>query len=342
VIPAGVMNPFHTHKADDTVTLPAGDVPDLHAHALAKCRESLALARRAGTSAGLLVVGEAGGGKSHLIAQLRGQLAGDPAAVLAAVRLGKAYAGRLWRHLRERLVEELLLPYTAWGQAGNGLLRVLRNRFPEWRDDADLTPHLEEFAQAIPIDYNLSRVLPRLAGPKRTRLAQDWLRGKQLGEKDLQYLGLPPVFPSEQEQEVQAQDVVLSLLRLAGERTSVFLCFDEVEAIQAGSWDAAALRQFTTLATSVLAEPGPRVVVTCVRPRLLTEILKAVESSNVQKIRQDSTSIYPLDLDEAKRVVAARLDAEPTCRAAREARPAEPYWPLGEAFLAATFGQNPR
>jgi hypothetical protein len=134
----------------------------------------------------------------------------------------------------------------------------------------------------------------------------------------------------------------MSLLRLAGDRTALMVCFDEVEAIQAGTWDTAVLRQFTTLATSLLAEPGPRVVVTCVRPRLLTEMVKAVESSNVQKIRQDSATIYPLELDEAKRVVAARLDAEPTCRAARAARPAEPYWPLGEAFVEATFARLPR
>ena len=77
-----VRNPFHTHKADDTVTLPAGDVPELHADALAKCGEALNKARHTGHSAGLLVVGEAGSGKSHMVAQLRQRFADDPKVLL--------------------------------------------------------------------------------------------------------------------------------------------------------------------------------------------------------------------------------------------------------------------
>lgn len=360
MIPAALQNPFHTHKADDTVTLPAGDVPELHAHVLAKCYGALAQARRTNTSVGLLVVGEAGSGKSHLIAQLRSNLTGDPMAALCAIRLGKAYAGRLWRHLRERLVEELLRPYVRQEHGANGLLRILRNRFPKWAANAqgpsgalmdwlvgrsahaDLTPSLDEYARGCSLDYNLVQVLPRVAIPDLTRVAHDWLQGKQLGAKDLHRLGLPPVFPSEQEQEAQAQEVVLSFLRLAGEQTNLVLCFDEVEAIQSGTWDAAVLRQFTTLATTLLAEVGPRIIITCVRPRLLNEITKAVELSNVQKIGQEQTTIPHLSREQTVRVAVSRLDAEPSCTAARLQHPGDPCWPLGQKFVTGLFDRNPR
>jgi len=132
-IPAELKNPFHTHKADDTVTIPAGDVPELHAEVKTKFREALVSTRETGHSVGLLVTGEAGSGKSHLLAQLRHQLAADPLAAFAVVRLRGAHAGRLWRHLREKLVEELFRQYPGPGHPGaNGFLRILRNRFPKW------------------------------------------------------------------------------------------------------------------------------------------------------------------------------------------------------------------
>src|SRR5438132_10263160 len=99
-----MRNPFHTHKADDTVTIPAGDVPELHADVVRRVREAVTSTRLTGHSVGLLVTGEAGSGKSHLLAQLRQQFAADPLAVFVAIRLGGGHAGRLWRHLREKRV----------------------------------------------------------------------------------------------------------------------------------------------------------------------------------------------------------------------------------------------
>src|SRR5262249_23690518 len=141
--------------------------------------------------------------------------------------------------------------------AGNsGLLRILRNRFPTWAATAEGTaggllgwllgrprsaesiePFLDQFAQTCAIDYGMQKVLPRLADAGLTTLAHAWLRGDQLGESDLARLGLPRQSPTEHEQETNAREVVLSLFRLAGNKTTLFVCFDEVEALQAGAGD---------------------------------------------------------------------------------------------------------
>jgi len=113
-----------------------------------------------------------------------------------------------------------------------------------------------------------------------------------------------------------------------------------VEAIQAGTWDASVLRQFATLATDLLAQPGPRAVVTFVRPTLLAEVQKAVDISNRQKAFPDQSTIPPLSWEQAVQVVRFRLDAEPSCRAARQLRPGELDWPVGRRFLEETFHQN--
>jgi hypothetical protein len=353
-------NPFLTQKLDHTLSVPPGDVPELHTRVLEKCRTALAQARQSNQSIGLLVVGETGSGKSHLIAQLRRPLVNDPQVVLAVIPLRGAYQGRLWRHLRERLVNELFQEYPGRTDRLSGLLRILGNRFPKWaagRDSSqgildlllgrnprndNLPAALGAFAHSCELDYGLQKVLPQLFNPQLTNCVQDWLRGKILGNEDLTALGLPPVFPSEQEQETNARDVVLSLFRLAGEATSLFVCFDEVEAIQAGNQDATTFRQFTTLATDLLAQPGPRVVATFIRPETQMAVKKAVDKSNLDKMSQDMATLPPLAWEHVIRLTTSRLEAQPHCRDARREHPDETVWPLAPSFVQRLFDQNKR
>lgn len=361
MIPPGLRNPFLVQKVDDTVHVPAGNVPELHAGALAKCSHALEQSRVTGQSIGLLISGEAGSGKSHMIAQLRSQLVSEADTVLVAIPLRGAYSGRLWRHLREQLVPELLRQYPPGKHGGNGLLRILRNRFPQWattaetthgglltwlvgrsRSSGDLQPFLDQFAQTCTFDYGLQKVLPRLAAPELTSLAHAWLRGQLLGGEDLDRLGLPRAFPTDQEQEANAREVILSFFRLAGDLTTLLICFDEIEALQAGVGDAEVLRQFTTLATDLLATSGPRLVVTSIRPQTLLELRKAVEHSNMQKIGQDHATIPPLTWEQAVRVVFSRLEADKTCRNARKLHPENRFWPLSESFVEGVYQSHRR
>lgn len=358
MLPPGLKNPFVVHKLDDTAALPPGDVPELHAHVVTKCKEAFRQARESGHSTGLLVIGEPGSGKSHLIAQVRQQLARQERAALVSIRLHGAYSGRLWRHVRAALADELMSSYADPQFGANGLLRLLRNRFPKWgavthgtgsildwllgQSNHDLRPHLAEFAGTCSFDYQLLTVLPQLADQERKPLIRLWLQGQQLGSKDLERLGLPLSSPSEQEQEVQAREVVLSFLRLAGDRTTLLICFDQIEAIQASTHDPAVLRQFATLVTDLLALPGPRTVATFIRPQLQMAVARSIEVSDLQKVGQFVTRIPALQWEQALRVARARLDAEPGCRAERRLRSADLDWPLGYAFLDETFQANKR
>jgi hypothetical protein len=354
-----LKNPFGNFQLDNTTNLPPGDVPELHARILEQCSAAIETARNAGQSTSLLVIGEAGSGKSHMIAQCRKKMALDPRAVLVSIRLGGANAGCLWRHLRERFVTELLEKYNNTENGESGLLRILRNRFPKWASaegsassildiligkpnaSNQMRLHLEEFAKSCPsFGIKLRKVLPQLLKADLTTLAQDWLRGEQLTEEDLRKLNLPPEFPSDLEQENIARSVVLSFLHLAGDKTNIFLFFDEVEAIQAGKDDTQVLRQFATISTQLLAEAGTRVIATSIRPTLQISLFKAVEVSNQQKMSQFVSRIPSLNWEQTVRIVSARLDAEPTCRAARQQHNQDPFWPLDQKFLETTFSEN--
>jgi hypothetical protein len=358
---ASLKNPFVGHKQDDLTTLPPGDVPELHQSAMSQCSLAISSARDTGTSTGLMMVGEAGSGKSHLITQLRGRVASETDVVLLAVRLGGAVSGCLWRHLRERLVSELLRPYPTGKNNDNGLLRILRNRFPKLvtKDAAGnaivsvifgkLNPSdalkqcLDELAKSTPtFNYQLRKVLPCLLNQNTATLASAWLLGQSLNKEDYQTIGLTAEFPSDHERESISRSIVLSLLHLAGNATTLFIVFDEVEAIQAGNQDAVVLRQLATMATELLGEPGPRVVATSIRPTMHLTLKATVEVSNLQKMSQFTTQLPPLNWEQCVRITRARLDAEHSCRAARSQYAADPDWPLGREFLEREFEANRR
>jgi hypothetical protein len=355
-----LLNPFLVHRADDTVTVPLGHVPDLHSAASRACLTAINQAAQVGQGLGLVMIGEAGSGKSHLLANMRQRLASVQRVAFAAIRMNNAFAGRLWRPLRSKLVDELLRPYPTPTHGANGLLRILKNQFPRWaesaqtasggmvdwllgrRPEANLAPHLLEFQMTTPLDGDLVDVLPQLGSTSTTRLAMNWLRGTVNHPDHLQRLGLSPHVGSEAEQEAAAQEVVLSLLRLAGRSTLLTLSFDEVEAIQGGNWDTVSLRSFATLATTLLGETGPRIIITSLRPNLYTELSKTAEKSNVEKFGQFSTHIAPLNRDQMNRVVQARLDAVSAVHAERARHPTHPFYPFTEQFLDATFQTNKR
>jgi hypothetical protein len=113
----------------------------------------------------------------------------------------------------------------------------------------------------------------------------------------------------------------------------LFLCFDQVERLQTAANDQAALRQFGTLATAMLAEPGPRVVATFIRPTTMVALEKALELADVRKLAQMWGQVPFLSWEQARRVVCARLSAEPTCRPERQKYPGDPTWPPGTPFL---------
>src|SRR5262245_48632274 len=106
-----LLNPFLAHRADDTITIPPGHVPDLHSDASRACLTAIGQASQVGQALGLVMIGEAGSGKSHLLAHLRQLLAGHRRVAFAAIRMHNAFAGRLWRPLRSKLIDELLRPY---------------------------------------------------------------------------------------------------------------------------------------------------------------------------------------------------------------------------------------
>ena len=357
MIPADLANPFIKQQVGNEWKPPPGNVPDLHREVLGRCRRLLRDVRASGVGSSLMIVGEQGSGKTHLISQLRSELANDHAALVVRLPMNKTYVGQIWRYLRARLVSDLL--QKGWHPKdadATGLGRILRNRFPKWGSGGltriitgtnladELQLLLADLSAECELTYELRQALPRLwDGDKRVAsVAADYLRGKSLSEGDSKRLGLPAGSPTDYEQEQTSRDLVLSFMRLAGDKTTLFVCFDEVEALLSGASDDVALREFAALVADLIAEPGPRVVTTFVRPRTIIQLRESAEKSCVRKMSQVEAAIPPIDQwEDLVKLVLARLQSDEGCRRAR-AHQRDPYWPLGEHFLRNTLDQHRR
>jgi len=359
VIPKTLDNPFTRQQVGQELAPPPGSVPDLYAPVLDQCRTLAREVRKSGAGTSLIVRGEAGSGKSHLITQLRAETASDPGAFVIRVPMDRAYVGQVWRYVRAHVATEFLRKkWHPQQQDLTGLRRVVQNTFPEWSPDkahggllgmfTGTTPAqalqklLVDFAEETEVAYELRQVLPKVweKDAAVAGLAGDWLRGKTLADDDLKKLGLPVAHPSEFEQEHTARDVVTSLCRLAGAGTTLVICFDEVEALLSGADDAATLRAFTTLVTYLVSEPGPRLVVTFIRPGTELTLRQHVEHSNLQKMGQVTAAVPPLAWEQVVRLVLARLHADPGCRTERAKHAADQFWPFAEGFLRDLYARH--
>src|SRR4051812_40856983 len=109
---AGIANPFRQTVVTDPWHPAEIDVPAIHASAFESCRRALEWVRSEGRSTSVLLHGEAGSGKTHLLGRLHAHWsANDPAqegpqVVFVAVKL-QTGPRRIWRYLRRSFAEDL-------------------------------------------------------------------------------------------------------------------------------------------------------------------------------------------------------------------------------------------
>ncbi len=334
-IPRDLPNPFVKDVVENTWTPPPADVPELHQKAAEKFSEARHRVRQELASASLLVLGSAGSGKTHLVARLRQHLlAVDKSSILAWIRLS-CTAADLWRFIRQELVGELLRQQS---DGTTALQRLLQNQFPGWvpvqsspsvfgvlfggHTGLSLADGLREYDAHCPLHSGLVKVLSILFASDEVKqhAARAWLRGDRLDDADLNLLGLPTTEKTEREDEVEAKEVVRGLCRLAGQKTHLCICFDQVEGLQLGARDLPTLATFATAATDLVADPhSTLLVVTFCRSEFKEDIKVAASEAVWHRLSANSTQIRPLTWEQTFQVYAKRLESQEAIRVARGA-----------------------
>jgi hypothetical protein len=358
-LPVASRNPFRNAVAADPWQSPEADVITIHDQAFRHCCRALDEVRLQGRTSSVLIYGEAGSGKTHLLSRLRAHIVRPDAtdqAIFIAVTL-QTSPQMIWRYLRRRLVDDLLR------HTSNDLSqfeRILLHRLAEshpreadvmallqrLRDEArhhnnvvselsELFDHVEA-QSGVSFDLSLRAVICHLLLRRHVSEARAWLRGESLHENALNRLEIG-IIDSEDSAEDQARDILLSLCSLAGQQFPLIFCFDQVEAMQINQQDHDGLFAFGQVVMSLHNSTRNLLLISCIQSSFFDTLQLAISRAAWHRLTSGGQEVLrPLDRSEAEQLVKARLDAGPELAQLRSAQP-NPLWPLTASDVTAAL-----
>jgi hypothetical protein len=301
-------NPFDGDVVADPATSTPIDVPRIHERAFNVCRQAYERVASGRGSWSVLLNGRAGCGKTHLLSRLRRWLNSEldsaptkPAALFVAVQM-ETSRGMIWRHLRQRFVEELLRPRP------NDVphLVAILNRFA----DTTRGDHGEAFGQAVIQDCSeeLMQVLEAYAANRHRRLCQAWLKGERLSDTKLGLLNLSQHQAESFEDdwaEDEARRFVGAITRIAAPFPIVF-CFDQIEALGL-SQEKNSYGFFCKMGASLFNTTTNSLLISTINLDFLNDLQSGSRDADFHRISEDKFDLQLLDIDLGLHLIRARL-----------------------------------
>ena len=356
-------NPFNNGIISDAWSRPVADVPSIHAEVKNLCLGLLEDVRRDRTRRhSLLIHGSAGSGKTHLLARFRAAVAaggGDAPPLFSYVRLATA-ATMMRRHLRSCLVRDLvrkddgpmpvesLLIDSLAKETGPphapgttvARLEQLRRDPTKW---GDFREAFGDVCTRLGIDYNVARACRLLLLRQHRHEVVQWLKCGELPDGALEELGFDAGRDSGSfvDPELEADNVVQQLLRLIVDTRPLVLCFDQIEALQISPDDRTGFFAFGKLASDLFDQVNGILMITCAQSGLLPQIRQAIPQADYHRLAEDERVLGSLTEEQARELIAARLDSSPTLRDDPRRRQ-DPLWPLGKEGLRRFLDEGDR
>ena len=345
-------NPFRGSVVADAWQTPVVDVPALHAEAFARCLQAVEFVISTRSSTSLLVHGEAGSGKTHLLSRLRRHFekqsrsaTGAVPPVLISVPLG-ASPQTMWRHLRQRLVEDVLRGsdkgHAALHQAVIFRLGEMFNQVGErqyWWDYLQgkqpptdwnelLPPLFDRLDQRESLGRDLCVVLEHLLFNRHPRDVRAWLLGDAMPPAAYERLGVGSDLEAADAPEAAAQRLVLALCRLMGNEIPLLFCFDQIEALLSHPQDRQGLFAYGQLISSLFNQTRNVLLLSCIQSSFISLMSEAVRGSQADRLAEfGKIALKPLTTTTAPQLLSARVQSCPPLLALRPAE-AEAVWPL--------------
>jgi len=317
------VNPFASAAFGSPWGEVATDVPAINDGPFQAILRALRQMRAGSRGTSIVVIGEPGSGKTHLLGRLRSALDrdSDHNTIYVYVRCN-ASATTLWRHLRENLASDLLKP------AANGSSRldfVLR----EHASELDNIQHL-----------GLRRALECLRDGRHFHVSSAWLRGEPLPSADLETLGIG-ADPEDEDRnrEVEARKVVEALLRFIAPIPTV-LCFDQVEGLQTYRGDEAGFHAMGQLIGILSDGHDNLLLISCLVAAFEDLFDRLTNQADRDRWQQDKVNLSRIGWDQAAQLVQARLASAAALTNLRRAHAGDPLWPLTEAAIKPLFADT--
>jgi len=338
----GVRNPFLLDRVDSAWDGAFTDVDSINQAAFAQCIKTIDTVRATRQSRGLLLTGEPGSGKSHLLRRLRhavGAAGKDCFVYVPPV----AMSTRLYCELLQRVVGDIIR------QSHEGAATQLESMVVRalLRDGSPLTPmqiwsdmrrrwppgptlfgrlenHFEQLTLRIQLDPDIALVLRHYLSEHRRIDAYRWLTGMSVSEAVLERLGVPRTL----EEDADARSALFAISTLTGDTSVLVLAFDQLEGMQLGPDDLDGVRGFGNAVADLLINCRNIAAVSCVQQYFRTDLDRALPRAHMQRIAQDLGRIDLLRQRDAEALTAARVAANGELTAARLALHETPLWPI--------------
>jgi len=331
------------------------DVPEIHGEVFDRCREGIEHVRQSGRSAAVLIHGEAGSGKTHLLSRLRTHLAPQaptathrPDCLYVWVRL-QTSPRMIWRTLRRTLVDDWFRPVSG---AHTQFHRILFHRLAEIRTaEGDLERWYEYMLDEVPeglaelmdqiatrldLDRNTAVAFMHIAFGRHLRDLRAWLAGTSLPQAALERMDLAQEDGNDEEREDESRRIVLMLCRLAGNGLPIVLSFDQVEALQTAPGDRDALFAFGQMIGTLHDGTTNALLVSCVQSAFATELKSHARGADYDRLTSlGAVSLDPLNRLQAGQLIAARRASDV------ESAPRDGNWPLAAHEFEELFTRGP-
>ncbi len=305
-----MINPFRNRIVADPWRPSGTDVTEIHSNAFDLCSRALNTVRKEGRTTSVLLYGETGSGKTHVLNRLQHYTLTLPnLSVFGSVRLHTS-PNRLWRHLRTSFVESLARP----GKNGRTQLELvfMRRLYLLCKKTTVSFDELTDLTETIRTDSHLSpnlcQALQHLIHHRHCPDVQAWLKGHSLPESSYSKLQIRPPDETDDSEDL-AREMVLELCRLAGPTIPVVLSFDQIEALQRYPKDIDGLFRFGQAIRTLHDETSNLLLVTCIQTSFLGELRKAVAFPDFDAMSCHVLTLGTLKLDQALKVISSRIDA---------------------------------
>ena len=242
------VNPFDRINIKPTNFWEEKQAPELtvnsiHQEAIDEIEELLNLVATDHRSRTVLLVGDSGSGKSHLLGRLKRTL--NPKAFFAFILCDWAESGYIWRHILRSTVDSLM--QVPESQEDSQLMLWLKNLSAFTKRNLNkrifndnfweiLQSDRQSFIRHLKQTYKTARiynpdiffgVLHDLTNPELYDLACEWLRGNDLSEESMQSLKVKQCIDTED----AAKNILANFGRISTETQPIVMCFDNLDSM---------------------------------------------------------------------------------------------------------------
>ena len=208
------------------------EVSSIHKGVLDTVEQTLDLLLRDRKTRTLLLMGDAGSGKSYLLGRLKRRLNSKACFAYVTPWPDSKF---IWRHVLRQTVDSLL--ETPEGQSESQLLcwlkglEVLKQKGIAKRIRGERSVFVGDMRASFPSGLYRPRdffgVLYELLNPETRMTASDWLRGEDLDEEELKILKVKHSIDSED----AAQKILANFGQIADSTQPIVICFDNLDNI---------------------------------------------------------------------------------------------------------------